>query len=61
MINNISEFERTKPTITMNKLKSTIKKVSERTANAESRSEQLFLLDLHNLLIETVESLKKGE
>lgn len=61
MSSNISEFERTKPTITMKKLKTVINKVYDRSAHAESRSEQLFLEELHKLLTDTVQSLKKGE
>lgn len=60
-MSNISEFERTKPTITMIKLKSAIKKLNERGPYAESRSEQIFLAELYQLLNSTVETLKKGE
>lgn len=61
MSSNISEFERTKPTVTMKNLKTAIKKVDDRLAHAESRNEQLFLEDLHQLLADTMQSLKKGE
>ena len=58
---NISEFERTKPTVTMKNLKKSINQVFDRMAHAESNSEQIFLSDLHKLLIETMQNLKKGE
>lgn len=58
---NISEFERTKPTVTMRNLKKSINQVFDRIAHAESHSEQIFLSDLHKLLIETLENFKKGE
>ena len=60
-MSNISEFERTKPTITMSRLNFAIKKLRERGPHAESRSEQIFLAELYELLNSTVESLKKGE
>ena len=61
MSTNINEFERTKPTVTMLKLKTIINNVYDRATHAESHSEQIFLTELHKLLCETVQSLKKGE
>ena len=58
---NISEFERTKPTVTMINLKKSINKIFDRMPHAESHSEKIFLSDLNKLLVETVQSLKKGE
>jgi hypothetical protein len=58
---NISEFERTKPTVTMRKLKTSINKVSDRMKHVGSLSEVYFLEDLLESLKETVQSLKKGE
>lgn len=58
---NISEFERTKPRVTMKNLKKSINQVFDRMAHAESHSEQIFLSDLHKLLTETLQNLKKGE
>ena len=60
-MSNISEFERTKPTITMSKLKTVLSSIESRMKHAESRSEQLFLSELHAFAFDTVESLKKGE
>ena len=60
-MSNISEFERTKPTVTMRKLKIALNSVVERMKHAESRSERLFLTELHGFLFDTVDSLKKGE
>lgn len=60
-LSNISEFERTKPTVTMSKLKTVLTSIEGRMKHAESRSEQLFLTELHAFLFDTMESFKKGE
>ena len=60
-MSNISEFERNKPRVTMKNLKKSINQVFDRMAHAESHSEQIFLSDLHKLLTETLQNLKKGE
>ena len=60
-MSNISEFERTKPTETMRKLKISLLLVESRMICAETRSEQLFLEDLKHLLIETMKHFKNGE
>jgi hypothetical protein len=60
-MSNISEFERTKPIVTMKNINAALNAVVDRMKNAESRSEQLFLNDLHGFLFDAKESLKKGE
>lgn len=60
-MSNISEFERTKPTVTMSKLKTALRSIETRMKHAESRSEQLFLEDLKHLLTETMKHFKNGE
>lgn len=61
MSTSISEFERTKPTVTMAKLNDAIQRTSERRIYAESSSEEIFLNTLLSVLKDTVQSLKKGE
>lgn len=61
MSSSISEFERTKPVITMKKLKNCTSAIDERMARVETISEQIFLQNLHAALKDTVASFEKGE
>jgi hypothetical protein len=45
----------------MSKLKTVLSSIESRMKHAESRSEQLFLTELHSFMFDTIESLKKGE
>ena len=60
-MSNISEFERTKPKITMKKLNQIISFVEKQTFVSDSKDQSVFLLELKTQLLDLKKSFKKGE
>ena len=60
---NPSEFERTKPTITMKKINDLIKLIDEERVKTEILYKDRYrsLGDIKNLLLDMKDSFKKGE
>ncbi len=60
---NISEFERSKPIVTMHKINELIKRIEDEKYKTENLYQERLrsLNTIHELLIDTKESFKRGE
>lgn len=60
---NISEFERGKPIVTMHKINELIKRIEDEKYKTENLYQERLrsLNTIHELLIDTKESFKRGE
>jgi hypothetical protein len=60
-MSNITEFERTKPTVTMSKISNIIKYTEDQLAVVDSKEAYEFVNHLFFLLKDMEKSFKKGE
>jgi len=60
---NISEFERSKPIVTMHKINELIKRIEDESYKTENLYQERLrsLNTIHELLIDAKESFKRGE